>query len=104
MTTKNDLKSRHFLLTFFSRAKKTDLNPLDYFFLVSCKAKHFQEKPQSLEEVKEVIENVATSFCTIWRATANLRKRVTRCTENNGGFSSTSCNLPDRNIKNSIHA
>ncbi len=68
--------------------RSPDLNPLDYFFWGVCEAQVFENKPQSIDELKEIVTEASQSieYDVIMSVTANLRRRAELCLQENGGF------------------
>ena len=64
-----------------------DLNPHDYFLGGYAMAEVWRQKPETMEQLKQVIEEMAASMSRglIRNSVANLRKRVDKCLEVGGG-------------------
>ena len=62
----------------FRPAHSPDLRPLDYWFWGAIEKNGGQYQPESLSQLKMVVENMAKIYETI-------RKRISLCAANNGG-------------------
>ena len=68
-------------------AKSPDLNPLDFYFWGAAESKVHEEKPKTVEDLKEVVETFSRSIQkeTLWKVADNFMKRVQFCFDENGG-------------------
>jgi inhibitor of nuclear factor kappa-B kinase subunit alpha len=67
-------------------AKSPDMNPLDYWFWGHAQAKVYRQKPQSIQEVQQIVKMVARTCPkeVITKAAMNIIKRASKCLENEG--------------------
>ena len=67
-------------------ARSPDLNPLDFWFWGYAQSKVHKEKPENIEEVQSIVENVARSCQQqmVIRASMNIVKRAQKCAEKQG--------------------
>ena len=70
-----------------NRAKSSDLKPLDFYFWGAAESKVHEEKPKTVEDLKEVVETFSRSIQkeTLWKVADNFMKRVQFCFDENGG-------------------
>ena len=68
-------------------AHSPDLSPLDYWFWGSIEKNLGQHQPESLSQLKMVVENLASGIdeAQVRRSAENIRKRISLCAANNGG-------------------
>ena len=64
-----------------------DLNPLDYFFWGYALAEVVRRKPDDLDELKGIVEEVVSNVApeVVRAAVANLKRRAELCLESGGG-------------------
>ena len=64
-----------------------DLNPLDYFFWGYAMAEAFHQKPATLDELKEVVEDLAAELSgeILGAVMENFRIRCQACMDASGG-------------------
>ena len=64
-----------------------DLNPLDFFFWGHAMAEVFCQKPSTIEELKQVVEDMAANLSgeIIRKVMENFRRRCEACVSANGG-------------------
>ena len=67
-------------------AHSPDLSPLDYWLRNSLENSVFDEKPSTIEELKDVVEQAAASISStaVGAAVANFSRRVFLCLDKNG--------------------
>jgi hypothetical protein len=68
-------------------AKSPDLNILDFFFWSYAQSEVYRRKPSTIDELKDVVEEVCETIGPemIKNAAANFRKRAEFCVAENGG-------------------
>lgn len=68
-------------------AHSPDLSPLDYWFWGEMDHVVALKKPETLEDLKRIIEETAAAMeeAQVFRAVNSLRRRVLLCVKNNGG-------------------
>ena len=68
-------------------ARSPDLNPLDYSFQGMAMKKVWEENPQTINELKLVVENFFQSLPEdlVRRTVSNILKRAELCIQNKGG-------------------
>ena len=74
-------------LDLFWLPKSPDLDPLDYSVWGNAEKAVFQAKPETVEELKKVVEDYLESVSKeeLLRITANFNKRAALCLKVNGG-------------------
>lgn len=68
-------------------AHSPDLNPLDFHFWAAAQKQVYSQKPESIEELVECVEQFCSSYNqeTIRRVALNVVKRARMCLDANGG-------------------
>ena len=68
-------------------ANSPDLNPLDFTFWGQAMAKVWKEKPKTIQELKNVVENFFSSLDSdfIKKCVLNIKKRAELCLQEDGG-------------------